>query len=129
MNYDYKGEYWTRYPFPELWDEVYDTIIKDPKVFFNLRYAIETGFDETTVKDIEAYRKAEKTIFGNAWSGYHYNDPKYISSHGGHSIYQTIHYFEQEASGSSFRGCAGSCPCSHPSAGRNPLDGEGAVPL
>ncbi len=89
-NYDYKGEYWTRYPFPELWDEVYDTIIKDPKVFFNLRYAIETGFDETTVKDMDSYLKAEKTIFGNAWSGYHYNDPKYISSHGGHSIYQTI---------------------------------------
>ena len=90
LNYDYSGELWTRYPFPELWDEVYDTIIRTPEVFFNLYYAIQTGYDETTVKDVEAYRKAEKTIFGNAWSGYNYADPKYKSSYGGHSIYLTI---------------------------------------
>ncbi len=90
MNYEYSGETWKRYPFPELWDEVYDTIIKDPKVYFSLYYAIQTGFDETDVKDVETYRKAERTIFGDSWSGYHYNDPKYISSHGGHSLYLSI---------------------------------------
>ena len=89
-NYDYSGETWTRYPFPELWDEVYDTIIRDPNIFFCLYYAIQTGFDEDTVKDTEAYRKAERTIFGDSWSGYHYTDPKYTSSYGGHSIYLTI---------------------------------------
>ncbi len=90
LNYDYNVEFWTRYPFPELWDEVYDTIIRTPKVLFNLYYAIQPGYDETTVKDAEAYRKAEKTIFGNAWSGYNYADPKYRSSYGGSSIYKTI---------------------------------------
>ncbi len=90
LNYDYKGELWTRYPFPELWEEVYITIIKDPKVFFNLYFAIRNGFDAATVKDMESYRKAEKTIFGEVYSGYYYTDLKYRSSYGGHSIYQTI---------------------------------------
>ena len=90
INYDYSGAIETRYPFPELWIEVYETIIKDPKVFFNLYFAIRDGFTEKDVKDVEAYRKAEKTIFGEAYSGYDYRDPKYKSSYGGHSIYQTI---------------------------------------
>ena len=90
INYESSGAIETRYPFPELWVEVYDTIIRDPKVFFNLYFAIRNGFDETDLKDIEAYRKAEKKIFGGAWSGYHYADPKYTGSRRGHSTYQTI---------------------------------------
>ena len=90
MSYDYSGPIETRYPFPELWIEVYEKIIKDPKVFFNLYYAIQQGFTESDVKDVEAYRKAEKRIFGEAYSGYDYRDPKYKSSYGGHSIYLTI---------------------------------------
>ena len=90
LSYNYTGPIETRYPFPELWIEVYKTIIKDPKVLFNLYYAILQGYTETDVKDVEAYRKAEKTIFGEAYSGYYYKDPKYRSSYGGHSIYQTI---------------------------------------
>ena len=90
INYEYSGSIETRYPFPELWVEVYNTIIREPRVFFNLYFAIRNGFDETDVKDVETYRKAEKTIFGEAWSGYHYGDPKYTGSRGGHSTYQTI---------------------------------------
>ena len=90
INYEYSGAIETRFPFPELWVEVYETIIRDPKVFFNLYFAIRNGFDETDLKDVETYRKAEKTIFGGAWSGYYYADPKYVGSRGGHSTYQTI---------------------------------------
>ena len=90
INYDYSGAIETRYPFPELWIEVYETIIKDPKVLFNLYFAVLSGYDETDVKDINAYLKAEKTIFGEAYSGYHYADPKYMGSRGSHSTYQTI---------------------------------------
>ena len=85
INYDYSGAIETRYPFPELWIEVYETIIKDPKVFFNLYFAIRDGFTEKDVKDAEAYRKAEKTIFGEAYSGYDYRDPKYKSSYARYS--------------------------------------------
>ncbi len=90
INYDYSGAIETRYPFPELWIEVYETIIKDPKVLFNLYFAVLGGYDETDVKDIDAYLKAEKTIFGEAYSGYHYADPKYMGSRGSHSTCQTI---------------------------------------
>ena len=89
-SYDYSGGIETRYPFPELWVEVYETIIKEPKVLFNLYYASRGGYDETDVKDIAAYLKAEKTIFGEAYSGYHYNDPKYMGGRQAHSTYQTI---------------------------------------
>ena len=90
INYNFAEEYWTRFPFPELWDEVYDTIIKDPKVLFNLYYAIQEGYTEVTVKDVEAYRRAEKKIFGGAWSGYYRKDPEFMRSYGGHRIYQTV---------------------------------------
>ncbi|HAB93865.1 MAG TPA: DUF4132 domain-containing protein, partial [Lachnospiraceae bacterium] len=90
INYDYSGGIETRYPFPELWIEVYEMIIKDPKVFYNLYFAARGGYDETDVKDIAAYLKAEKTIFGEAYSGYHYADPKYMGSRQAHSTYQTI---------------------------------------
>ena len=90
INYDARGELWTRYPFPELWDEVYETIIKEPEVLFNLYFAMQSGYDESTVKDIAAFRKAERTIFGDAWSGYNYADPKFKSSYAGRSLYQTV---------------------------------------
>ena len=90
INYDYSGAIETRYPFPELWVEVYETIIKDPKVLFNLYFAARDGYDETDVKDVNAYLKAEKTIFGEAYSGYHYADPKYMGGRHAHSTYQTI---------------------------------------
>ena len=89
-NYDYSGAIETRYPFPELWIEVYETIIKTPKVLFNLYFAARDGYDETDVKDVNAYLKAEKTIFGEAYSGYHYADPKYMGGRYAHSTYQTI---------------------------------------
>ena len=90
INYDYSGAIETRYPFPELWIEVYEKIIKDPKVLFNLHFAARGGYDETDVKDMAAYLKAEKTIFGEAYSGYHYADPKYMGGRQTHSTYQTI---------------------------------------
>ncbi len=90
INYDYSGAIETRYPFPELWIEVYEKIIKDPKVLFNLHFAARGGYDETDVKDMAAYLKAEKTIFGEAYSGYHYADPKYMGGRNTHSTYQTI---------------------------------------
>lgn len=90
INYDYNGALETRYPFPELWIEVYETIVKTPKVLFNLYFAVRGGYDETDVKDVNAYLKAEKTIFGEAYSGYHYADPKYMGGRHAHSTYQTI---------------------------------------
>ena len=90
INYDYSGAIETRYPFPELWIEVYETIIKNPKVLYNLYFAARDGYDETDVKDVNAYLKAEKTIFGEAYSGYHYADPKYMGGRYAHSTYQTI---------------------------------------
>ncbi len=90
INYDYSGAIETRYPFPELWIEVYETIIKNPKVLYNLYFAVRGGYDETDVKDVNAYLKAEKTIFGEAYSGYHYADPKYMGGRHAHSTYQTI---------------------------------------
>ena len=90
INYNYSGAIETRFPFPELWIEVYEKIIKDPKVFFNLYFAVRYGYDETDVKDYAAYLKAEKTIFGEAYSGYHYTDPKYMGGRQSHSTYQTI---------------------------------------
>ena len=90
LNYQYSEELWTRYPFPELWDELYDSVIREPKVLFNLSFAILSGFDESEVKDVDAFRKAERKIFGDAWSGYHYADSKFKSSYAGRSIYQTI---------------------------------------
>ena len=90
INYNYSGAIETRYPFPELWIEVYEKIIKTPKAFFNLYFAVRSGYDETDVKDIAAYLKAEKTIFGEAYSGYHYADPKYMGGRQSHSTYQTI---------------------------------------
>ena len=90
INYNSLDAIETRYPFSELWIEVYETIIKDPKVLFNLYFAVRGGYDETDVKDIAAYLKAEKTIFGEAYSGYHYADPKYMGGRHAHSTYQTI---------------------------------------
>ena len=90
LDYNYRAPIEERYPFPELWQEVYDKIIRDPKVFFNLYFAVRAGYDATGVKDLDAYLKAEKTIFGEAYAGYHYADPKYNSSYGNHSIYMTI---------------------------------------
>ena len=89
-SYNYGTPIEEHYPFPELWEEVYDTIIRDPVVFFNLAYAIRSGYTETSVKDVESYRKAEKTIFGEAYSGYYYNDPKFMGSYGRHSVYETV---------------------------------------
>ena len=89
-SYNYGTPIEEHYPFPELWEEVYDTIIRDPVVFFNLAYAIRSGYTETSVKDVEAYRKAERTIFGDAYSGYFYNDPKFMGSYGRHSVYETV---------------------------------------
>ena len=89
-SYNYATPIEQHYPFPELWEEVYDTIIRDPVVFFNLSYAIRGGYDESTVKDLAAYRKAERGIFGEAYSGYYYTDPKFMGSYGRHSVYETI---------------------------------------
>ena len=89
INYDYKGAIETRYPFPELWQEIYEKIIREPEVFWNLYFAIRYGYGESDVKDVKTYEKAERTIFGDAYAGYHYTDPKYNSVRG-HGIYQTI---------------------------------------
>ena len=59
-------------------------------MLFNLYFAARDGYDETDVKDVNAYLKAEKTIFGEAYSGYHYADPKYMGGRYAHSTYQTI---------------------------------------
>ena len=89
--YNYKDPIEKRYPFPELWQEVYETILKDRKVVYNLYYALQPGYDEKTVKDTESYLKAEKSIFYGAYSGYHYADPRYGSSGPyRHSVYETI---------------------------------------
>ena len=91
LNYDYRASMEDRYPFPELWKEVYETIIREPKVLFNLYFALRPGYGADEVKDIDAFLAAEKKIFGEAYSGYHYTDPKYNSGgYGSHSIYTTI---------------------------------------
>ena len=91
LNYDYRASMEDRYPFPDLWKEVYETIIREPKVLFNLYFALRPGYGADEVKDIGAFLAAEKKIFGEAYSGYHYTDPKYNSGgYGNHSIYTTI---------------------------------------
>ena len=77
------------YPFPELWREVYQTVIREPKVLFNLYMAILDGFDESDIVAPEPYRQADAGLFGPAGAPYHYTDPKY-NGRRGHSIYQTI---------------------------------------
>ena len=90
-NYNYSDPVEKRYPFPELWLEVYETILKSPEVVFNLYYALLPGYDEETVKDPAAFRKAEKTVFYGAYSGYHYADPKYgTSGSRRYSVFETI---------------------------------------
>ena len=45
------------YPFPELWREVYQTVIREPKGLFNLYMAILDGFDESDIVAPEPYRQ------------------------------------------------------------------------
>ena len=88
--YEYSDATETRYPFPELWEEVYETIIREPQVFFNLYFASIPGYDATTVLDMNAYIKADKTVFGAAGAGYHYTDPKFNSTRSMHTLYSTL---------------------------------------
>ena len=88
--YEYSDATETRYPFPELWEEVYETIIREPQVFFNLYFASIPGYDATTVLDMDAYVKADKTVFGAAGAGYHYTDPKFNSTRSMHTLYSTL---------------------------------------
>ena len=66
-----------KYPFPELWQEVWETIIRDPKVLFNLYLALTGGIDEESIEDHNGYLKAEHRVFQDADSSYRYVDPKY----------------------------------------------------
>ncbi len=88
--YEYSDATETRYPFPELWKEVYETIIRNPQVFFNLYFASIPGYDATTVLNMDAYIKADRTVFGAAGAGYHYEDPKYNSGRSTHTLYSTM---------------------------------------
>ena len=66
-----------KYPFPELWQEVWEDIIKEPKVLFCLYMALTNGLDADSIEDFHAYQKAEHKVFQDADVSYHYADPKY----------------------------------------------------
>ncbi len=58
------------YPFPELWQEFYETEIKDTALLMNLDMALHMGLDKERAEDYETYRKYEKEIVGAARSEY-----------------------------------------------------------
>lgn len=66
------------YPFPELWQEFYQTCIKTPKNFWNMYLAIQPGFDFRHIKDVSGFLAAETEIFGACGSAYKVPDKKYI---------------------------------------------------
>jgi len=66
-----------KYPFPELRQEVWETIIKEPRVLFCLYFALTNGIGEDSIEDWNGYLKAEHKVFQDADSSYHYVDPKY----------------------------------------------------
>ncbi len=78
-----------KYPFPELWQEVWETIVKEPKVFFNLYMALSSGLDEDDIEEIRPYLKAEHKVFQDADAAYHYTDPKY-NARSQTGVYMTI---------------------------------------
>lgn len=75
---DYSLPLHERYPFPELWKEFYDTVIKTPKNFWHMRFALEPGFGRADIKDYAGYLQAEKVIFSACSSGYDVPDKKYL---------------------------------------------------
>ncbi|MBR1851803.1 MAG: DUF4132 domain-containing protein [Lachnospiraceae bacterium] len=80
-----------RYPFPELWQEVYDTIIQTPQVFWNLYACLLNGYNDSEIKDIKRYQKAESELFGSCDSAYHMPPNEYSGDGRRHyNLYYTI---------------------------------------
>lgn len=75
---DYSLPLHERYPFPELWKEFYDTVIKTPKNFWHMYFALEPGFGRSDIKDYDGYLQSEKVIFSACGSEYDVPDKKYL---------------------------------------------------
>ncbi|MBQ1923494.1 MAG: DUF4132 domain-containing protein, partial [Lachnospiraceae bacterium] len=88
INYEYSARIEDRYPFPDLWKEVYETILKEPEVVWGLYFALQSEYDESSLKDIYGFRRWEKTLFGEA-AGYSYSGGTSSGPYR-HSIYETI---------------------------------------
>lgn len=69
-----------QYPFPELWQEFYQTYIKTPKTFWNMYFAIETGYDSHRIQDMQGFLAAERGVFHVCGSSYEIPDKKYVST-------------------------------------------------
>ena len=87
-NYEYTAPIEDRYPFPDLWKEVYETILKEPEVVWGLYFALQSEYGESDIKDIYAFRRWEKTLFGEA-AGYSYSGNTSSGPYR-HSVYETI---------------------------------------
>lgn len=81
-----------QYPFPELWQEFYQTYIQTPKNFWNMYMAMEPGYDSSNIKDISGFLAAEKKIFHACGSAYDIPDKKYMGKgyYSNNMLYQIL---------------------------------------
>ncbi len=76
---DYRLPLDKQYPFPELWQEFYQSYIRTPKTFWNMYMAMEPGYNDNDVKDLRGFLAAEKDVFFVCGSSYDVPDKKYMS--------------------------------------------------
>ena len=79
-----------QYPFPELWQEFYQTYIQTPKNFWNMYMAMESGYDRHNVKDVPGFLAAERKVFHACSSDYDIPDKKYIKKGYYHNMLRQI---------------------------------------
>lgn len=53
------------YPFPELWQEFYDTRIKTLQTLWNLYFAALSGMQRQEIENYDLYAECEKRLFGD----------------------------------------------------------------
>lgn len=79
-SYDRSKRYEDSYPFKELWIKFYEEHIKEPKLFWNLYMALDSGYGKDRIADYKLYKSTEDMIFGDCGSDYQVSNRKYVSS-------------------------------------------------